>query len=486
VAACGDRDVRPSGFSDRCFSNADAVTIRRLAGGHAVIADELFRVIECLNGRTVGSFPNVASLYASLGNRTASDISPRSVDLLLDLFLDGVNDRLQSEIYQKHLLAQPPPPKASHAERIASLEATYTDAQAMVDSYDWGWLATWLQLKLIDLDAESCVRRLSNFAFRIRRVNFRFTYHCNIACRHCYNSSGPELKSQHIPLDTMLEVVAQMPDAGIGELNLTGGEPFLYLDHVTALIAAGRVAGLRGISLYTNGYWAATNERAEGMLERLSAAGFMLGPEDYIKVSTGIYHQEFVPIDRVLTLARAYHAMFGQRLRVDWEKAPGRADITEKAKQLVSEADVADKIQMSFRNVSALGRAKDLDGVAMHSIERPCSYIDQIVFDPDGRVRPCCGYNNENQGVTIGELKTHRLKDLVKRMQNDPVLQFLARNPMSAIFEQVDKLKNINGYSGSCHLCQDALGHLTNKEALQAKLFSSQQFYPFWFTLSRH
>jgi hypothetical protein len=124
-----------------------------------------------------------------------------------------------------------------------------------------------------------------------------------------------------------------------------------------------------------------------------------------------------------------------------------------------------------------------LDGITLHSIDTPCNAIDQIVFDPDGRVRPCCGFNNENYGIVIGQLKTHQLKDLVKQMQNDPVLQFLARNPMSAIFEHVATPKNADGYSGACHLCQDAIGDLTNKETLQAELFANQEFYPFRFTL---
>jgi len=377
----------------------------------------------------------------------------------------------------------PPPAHANHNDKIASLEPTHVEAQAIVDSCDWGWLTGWLQLKRFGEDAESCVRRLSNFAFRIRRVNFRFTYHCNIACRHCYNSSGPDLKAQRIPLDPMLAIVSQMPNVGIGHLNLTGGEPFLYPDHLTALIAAGRVAGLRGISIYTNGYWATTEEQAERILERLSTAGFMMGPEDYLKVSAGVYHQEFVAFDRVLTLARAYYTMFGQRLRVDFEKEPDSADIATRVRQLVHDAGLADQVDLFFRKVSPLGRGKDLDGIAIHSIDTPCNDIDQIVFDPDGSVRPCCGFNNENQGVIIGQLKTHPLKDLVKRMQNDPILQFLARNPMTSIFEYIAKPKNAKGYSGTCDLCQDALGSLTDKEPLQAELFDRQEFYPFWFTL---
>lgn len=474
-------------FSHYRFSKVDFVRIRRIAGGRSAAADELLRVIEQLNGRAPGAFANIAELYASLGNRTGSGPSPRAVALLRDFFLAGVNRRLQQEIYHKHFLAHPLPAGINHDQKIASLEATRAAAQALVDSCDWHWLAAWLQLERLGEDASSCVRRLSNFAFRIQQVNFRFTYHCNIKCRHCYNSSGPDLKALRIPLEPMLTIVSQMPDAGIGHLNLTGGEPFLYPGHLTSLIAAGRAAGLRGISIYTNGYWASTGERAQRMLDRLSAAGFMLGPEDHIKVSTGVYHQEFVEFERVLTLARAYYASFGRRLRVDCERAPGGgADFTEQIRQLVHDSGLDEQMDLTFRNVSPLGRGKDLEGMAFHPIDTPCRSIDQIVFDPDGSARPCCGFNNENNGVVIGQLRTHGLRELVKRMQNDPVLQFLARNPLSAIFEHVAKSKSADGYSGDCHLCQEALGDLTNKEPLQAALFDSQQFYPFWFTLARH
>jgi MoaA/NifB/PqqE/SkfB family radical SAM enzyme len=475
-----------AGFSRYSFSRADFPTIRRKAGGRPRAVSELFRLIERLNGRPVSTFANIAQLYAGPDNSMAAGPRPRAVAVLRDLFLERVDRRIQKEIYRQHFVAHPPPTDASHDRKIAMLEATQTQAQAIVDSYDWHWLADWLQLGRIGEDAESCVRRLSNFAFRIHRVNFRFTYHCNIACRHCYNSSGPQLKAQRIPLDPMLALVAQMPEAGIEHLNLTGGEPFLYPGHLTSLIAAGRAAGLRGISIYTNGYWAMNAERAARALERLAAVGFMLGPDDHIKVSTGAYHQEFVTFDCVLTLARAYYALFGRRVLVDFEIAPGSgAEVTQRVRQLIDAAGLADRLELSFRTVSPLGRGQALEGIPLRSIDIPCDSINQIVFDPDGSVRPCCGLNNENHGIVIGQLQNHRLKDLIKRMQNDPILQFLARKPMSSIFEHISKPRNPAGYSGVCHLCQDALGSVSDKNPLQARLFASQRFYPFWFALPR-
>ena len=468
-------------FAHYRLTSADIVHLPRLVGRPTAVLAELLPVIGRLNRQPAGTYLNAAALYAALG--ASAQPSSRAIAVLRNFFIDSVDCRLQA-LYRQHLRANPPPPGAGHDRKIGSLEATREQAQAIVNSYDWDWLADWLHLDRIGENAESCVRRLSNFAFPVQRVNFRFTYHCNIECRHCYNSSGPDKKRQHIPLEPMLAIIAQMPDVGIGHLNLTGGEPFLYPDHLTALIAAGRAAGLRGISIYTNGFWAATAARATQALERLSAVGFMQGPQDHIKMSTGIYHQEFVGFDRVLTLARIYHAMFGRRLRVDCEVATSGDDTEGQVRREVNAAGLTDRVDLSFRGISTLGRGKNLDAIAKDRIDAPCNDIYQIVFDPDGSARPCCGLNNENHGVLIGQLETHRLDDLVKRMQSDPILQFLATNPMSAIFDHVKTPRNADGYTSPCHLCQDAIGGLTDKEPLQAELFGGQKFYPFWFTLS--
>jgi pyruvate-formate lyase-activating enzyme len=474
---------RSRGFGEFLFGHDDIINLPRVLRGRFDVLAELLPVIECLSRRPADSFQTVSELYASLHHGTAAVLSTQAVSALRTVFLDAVDRRLQ-DLYRRYFAVHPPPRDAIHDRKVAALQAVRTQAQDIVGSYDWPWLADWLELDRIGENAEACVRRLSNLALDVRAVNFRFTYHCNIACRHCYNGSGPHMKAQRIPLEPMLAIIAQMPSVGIGRLNLTGGEPFLYPDHVAALIAAGRAAGLRGISIYTNGYWAATDEQSKQTLDWLSAAGFMKGSDDFLKISSGIYHQEFVAFDRALTLARRYHAMFGRPLIVDFELAPGQSGLAEEIRGQVSAAGLTEQIQLHFRKVWPLGRGKELEGIAIQRIEMACDAIKQIVFDPDGAVRPCCGLNNENHGVVIGSLNSCRLTDLVKRMQNDPILQFLATHPMSAIFEYLDKPERADGYSGYCHLCQDAIGHLSDKEPLQARLFDQQKFYPFWFSLS--
>jgi pyruvate-formate lyase-activating enzyme len=474
----------PNRFENYKFEKASIPDLLRFARQHRTSPAEFLPLIEVLNRQPAGAFESLRSAYVHCHNEN-SEPSPKCIKVMRDLLLASVDQRLQN-IYRKHFHTYPQHADAAHEQKIESLEVTRGDVAAVLDSYDWYWLADWLDLGGIGETAETCVRQLGNFAFPMRRVNFRFTYHCNIACRHCYNSSGPHRKADRLSLETMLAIVAEMPEAGISHLNLSGGEPFLYQNELLALVAAGRAARLDGISIYTNGFWASTDERAARVLDRLAASAFMRGPGDHIKVSGGIYHQEFIAFERILILARNYYARFGQRLAVDIELPPQAGDFGDEVRCRISAAGLDDQIRLLFRAIGSLGRANDIEEIPRGTMDPlPCNVINQIAFDPDGSVRPCCGANGEHHGIVIGPPgQRHRLKNLAKRMQNDPVLQFIGSNPMSEIFAYLPTATKKAGHGGRCDLCMDTLGSLTNKEPLQAKLFDRQKFYPFWFSLN--
>ena len=68
-------------------------------------------------------------------------------------------------------------------------------------------------------------------AFReLRSVWFQITGTlCNLACRHCFNSSGPRdpwLRS--LDPATVRRYIAEAQDLGVRELYFTGGEPFMH------------------------------------------------------------------------------------------------------------------------------------------------------------------------------------------------------------------------------------------------------------------
>jgi AdoMet-dependent heme synthase len=52
---------------------------------------------------------------------------------------------------------------------------------------------------------------------------------CNIACTHCFNNSGPNVRTfEFLSLETVREEIESAARAGVKEIFFTGGEPFLH------------------------------------------------------------------------------------------------------------------------------------------------------------------------------------------------------------------------------------------------------------------
>lgn len=69
------------------------------------------------------------------------------------------------------------------------------------------------------------------------------TRQCNLACAHCYTSSGPNIR-EHLPLEVLTAFVEDAVAHGYKQLALSGGEPLLY-GQLEALLACARALGMR-------------------------------------------------------------------------------------------------------------------------------------------------------------------------------------------------------------------------------------------------
>lgn len=74
---------------------------------------------------------------------------------------------------------------------------------------------------------------------------------CNLKCLHCYMGGSPSRREQ-LPLQPVLDAIAECKHLGIGALYLTGGEPLLYRDFKKVLQAAEEVPELK-VTVCTNG-----------------------------------------------------------------------------------------------------------------------------------------------------------------------------------------------------------------------------------------
>lgn len=103
-------------------------------------------------------------------------------------------------------------------------------------------------------------------------VQIHPTRTCNLACLHCYSSSGPAVKDE-IAKEDLLPLMQQFTDQGYHRVSFSGGEPFLY-GPLAEVLAEARRVGLR-TSLTTNGM-ASTKRRLTEVAPHLDALAISL------------------------------------------------------------------------------------------------------------------------------------------------------------------------------------------------------------------
>lgn len=61
----------------------------------------------------------------------------------------------------------------------------------------------------------------------IEKMYIEITKKCNLRCKHCYNSSGGELKEE-IPLEKIIDILYYIKEKGLTSVALSGGEALLH------------------------------------------------------------------------------------------------------------------------------------------------------------------------------------------------------------------------------------------------------------------
>jgi sulfatase maturation enzyme AslB (radical SAM superfamily) len=448
---------------------------------------EIRSMADLLNTNTFCNYRDVTHLYKEIHpEKDAPSIPSKITEAFRTLFLIEINLRLQI-IYRVYLSTGHSDSDLSHRQKIEPLYEVEHLAYMLLNVFNLETMFEWLASEDPQLEIEKCLRDLSNFAFHANVVSFRLTKHCNISCRHCYNFSGPHNDKLGIDLNKMVQIIREMPKVHLRHVVFSGGEPFLRLDALLRLIKEAREQKINTISIFTNGSWAKSEKEARKILENLKEAGFMNNGHhtDYIVPSAGVFHQEFIPLQSIMNLCKMYYEVYQKPIKVLCEHFDNSLDYKLNLFHEILRNNLNEKVRVLFREVYPIGRAKQLseEFSLRHSTRFPrCRGINMIVFDPDGSAKPCCGMNANVNGINIGSIYKDDLSTLIKNMQNNPILQFLSKNPMEKIFDYLEEPPNPHGYTGDCSLCEHVLGSSDNVEPLKQKLSTLQDFYPFWFS----
>jgi MoaA/NifB/PqqE/SkfB family radical SAM enzyme len=145
--------------------------------------------------------------------------------------------------------------------------------------------------------------------FRPSNLTLVTTHRCTAACDNCCFSCNPAV-TDAIPLDRLRSLIDETQDLpSVKKLAFTGGECFLLGKHLDELILRASSHGL-WTKCISNGYWAVTRSAAERRIADLRESGL-----DELALSTGTFHEEYVPLGRVVEGARAA-ARAGLRVQI--------------------------------------------------------------------------------------------------------------------------------------------------------------------------
>jgi MoaA/NifB/PqqE/SkfB family radical SAM enzyme len=301
-----------------------------------------------------------------------------------------------------------------------------------------------------------------------RSAGLLLTYRCNAGCEFCYYNCSPE-KDGLMPVDTVMSAWRSLKilAGDTAKIHITGGEPFLYWEHLRNILEQADKQKLGKVDLIeTNGFWATSEKIARQRLQTLNKLGM-----HRLKISTDPFHLEYVDIEPIRLLAEIATDILGpERVLVRWRKY---LENPVKMKGLSNE-------ELSRQYITAIkdypcrftGRAagKLAELVASTPIQNLESVTCKTNFlaakgvhiDPFGNV-----FSSTCSGIIIGNVNARNLEDIWKQFhpaQNKFINTLFEQGPSGLLDKDVSTgYKKSNFYAGKCHLCTSIRQFLLNR-----------------------
>jgi len=252
-------------------------------------------------------------------------------------------------------------------------------------------------------------------------VAYLMTERCTAACRHC-SVRATATSAPAAPVERVRAWVRSIGEAPATRvLGITGGEPFLEREALSAALEEARAAGLQTV-VYTNAYWAPSASKARQVL-----AG--LPPIDLIQFGADRFHGEFVPLENLRHATEAALELdCGVWFQIcDTEWVSYAAELKSAIGERAWEA-----CDVSLVPILSVGRAADNafdeDQTEVPIPEGGCAALATPMVRPDGSVIACCSehaYVADRPGLTLGHLEETPYAEIVARALTDAVLTII-------------------------------------------------------------
>jgi MoaA/NifB/PqqE/SkfB family radical SAM enzyme len=293
-----------------------------------------------------------------------------------------------------------------------------------------------------------------------RYAGIMLTYKCSSACEFCYFNCSPA-QDGLIPIKTAIEAWRGLKKlAGQNaKVHITGGEPFIYFEHLAELLAAARKENLGPVDqIETNAFWASDEKIIIERLKRLDGLGM-----HKLKISCDPFHQRYIDIECVKRLATVAESLLGPgRVLVRWQKYlenPTRPKelSPDRLKEIYISALREFPCRLTGRAASKLApliASTPLEDLAEQNCRSCFLGAKGVHIDPFGNV-----FNGTCSGIIVGNIQKNPLEQIWQHFNpaRDAFFETLFSLGPYGLVEKAVKsgYKKCRFYAGYCHLCYE-------------------------------
>jgi len=286
------------------------------------------------------------------------------------------------------------------------------------------------------------------------------TYKCPAACNFCYYRCNPS-KGGLLSINDALTAWQSLNTlaGSSAKIHITGGEPFLYWEHLAQLVQKAAQLKLGTVDVIeTNAFWADNRAQVIEKLKFLDAHNVKK-----IKISYDPFHAEFIEYRKIKLLADTAAEILGKtRVNVRWQEYMDRdlgiMDMSEDQKIQVFVESVR-KYPCRFtghaaNNLAAVMATQEIDQLSESSCANAFLSAKGIHLDPYGNV-----FSGTCSGIIVGNIKKSPLEEIWRTFEPSKidVINVLFNKGPVGLLEIAIKYgyQKRRLYSGKCHLCTD-------------------------------
>jgi len=314
-----------------------------------------------------------------------------------------------------------------------------------------------------------------------RYAGLLLTYKCNCACEFCYYNCSPQ-QNGLMPVDLALSAWHSLKTiAGeTAKIHITGGEPFLYFDHLRKILAEAKKQNLTPLDIIeTNAFWATNEKIITQRLKELDKLGM-----HRLKISCDPFHQQFIDIELVRRLASVGRDLLGpSRILVRWEKyldnPPNMKNLSPdrlNRRYLSAINDYPCRFTgRAAKKLAQLLTPKPIKSLLSLNCKSAFLAAKGIHIDPFGNI-----FSGTCSGIILANVNSAPLEDIWKQFHpaNNTLIETLFHQGPAGLLKLAEKFgyQKAPAYADKCHLCTTLRQFLFEK-GLEKSIVGPTQCY---------